>query len=129
MNNLYIKNLSKLLALALVLFLGACSSAEESFLDEVKEKTVQTTVETGDGSFEKPLGTFSADGKTFDASTSEGPIMTFLSATDKNVAIYSATFETGAVEMSFTTTDGKTGAISTTVNGTSTGKPVAITLN
>ena len=53
------KNSSKLLALGLVLFLGACSAAEGDFLKKVENKTMVDSTQSA-----LSFGTFSADGKS-----------------------------------------------------------------
>ena len=78
------KNSSKLLALGLILFLGACSLVDDKFLDKVKGKTAHvrgTNVE---------IGTFSSNGKRFDwvVSPAGDPTMIFIEASDENTAKY-----------------------------------------
>ena len=91
------KNSSKLLALGLVLFLGACSAAEGDFLAKVQGKTVAEMQQK-----------FSADGKTF----GEAPYaFKFTEATDENTGSYTLTVEGQTSTYTFTTTDGKTGTI------------------
>ena len=91
------KNSLQLLGLSLVLFLGACSTTEESFLDKVKGKTVYA-----DALFTDAGPSFSADGKTFQE------YYKFVSSSDGNTAIYSDTY---GVTYTIKTTDGKTGTI------------------
>ena len=117
------KNSSQLLALGLVLFLGACSTTEESFLDKVKGKTVY-----GDASFTDAGPSFSADGKTFQEHYK------FVSSSDGNTAIYEFINVIGPDEFKMvttvTTTDGKTGTMTITMNGESGGEePMPIWLN
>ena len=88
---------SKLLALGLVLFLGACSVAEGKFLDKVSGKTVVELAQK-----------FSADGKTFGTGAE---ILTFTEATDENTGIYSGKDGTDVYTYTFKTTDGKTGTV------------------
>ena len=121
------KNSLQLLALGLVLFLGACSNGEPNsdkdpvtptppvtpptietkFLDKIKGKTVYDHA-TSTSSANK-FGTFSADGQKFTwNSPGEGnPIMTFLKASDENNGEYIIDGNT----LVFTTIDGKTGSI------------------
>ena len=91
---------SKLLALGLVLFLGACSVAEGKFLDKVSGKTMS------DGTDD--MGKFSSDGKTFGTGADA---MTFTEATDENTGIYSGKDGTDVYTYTFKTTDGETGTV------------------
>ena len=97
---------SKLLALGLVLFLGACSVAEGKFLEKVSGKTMS------DGTDD--MGKFSSDGKTFGDATFA---ITFTEATDENTGIYSG--KDGGTPISYTikTTDGKTGTMTLKLDG------------
>ena len=96
------KNSLQLLALGLVLFLGACSVSPDAFLESVKGKTVYMgTDATG-----QENGTFSSDGKTFDGAK-------FVEMVDATTGSYTASGKDGDVTISSTmsihTTDGKTG--------------------
>ena len=103
------KNSSKLLALGLVLFLGACSAAEGDFLKKVEGKTAYSSETTqNDGT---KVGTFSSDGKTF---TFAGLSLKFDKATDDSTADYTISVAGQSATYVIKTTDGKTGNITTT---------------
>ena len=96
------KNSSKLLALGLVLFLGACSVSPDAFLESVKGKTVYMgTDATG-----QENGIFSADGKEIAGAK-------FVEMVDATTGSYTASGKDGVDTFSMTvsihTTDGKTG--------------------
>ena len=95
------KNSSKLLALGLVLFLGACSAAEGDFLKKVEGKTAYA-----DKDFASKIGAFSSDGKklTIEGAPEAG---VFSKAIDENSAEYTLT---GTI-LTLMTTDGKTGTM------------------
>ena len=97
------KNSSKLLALGLVLFLGACSAAEGDFLKKVEGKTADeaTTI---------AFGSFSSNGKEFSMDTGNDTVAKakFVKATDENTAEYSYQAST----LIITTVDGETGTAS-----------------
>ncbi len=103
------KNSSKLLALGLVLFLGACSlSAEdEGFLGKVKGKTAYSNATTQDDT--SKIGVFSADGKEFDPAI--GETVKFDGTTDANTAKYAVTVSGTELVYTITTADGKTGSV------------------
>ena len=97
------KNSLQLLALGLVLFLGACSvteTNEDKFLNKVKGKTAYNSKTTQDDT--TAMGTFSADGKDFDGSV-------FVNATDDNTGKYKGS---STVTYIIKTTDGITGTLS-----------------
>ena len=98
------KNTTQLLALGLILFLGACTATEGNFLDKIKGKTAyeQATYET-------KYGTFDADGKKFilNDATEGNPVLTFVKATDENNGEYK---DPDGSLITFTTSDGKTGS-------------------
>ena len=100
------KNSSKLLALGLVLFLGACSAAEGDFLKKVEGKTAYN-----DAAYTQEIFTFSSDGKS-SGDGENSPIFTFVEASDADTATY--TFSENGQKMTTTikTTDGKTGSMS-----------------
>jgi len=103
------RNSSKLLALGLVLFLGACSAAEGDFLKKVENKTAYLgTDATGDN-----MGTFSADGKTLGEGDGK---MTFVEASDDSTATYKGGDAAVKLEVvySFKTSDGKSGTMAVT---------------
>ena len=104
------RNSSKLLALGLVLFLGACSlSAEdEAFLGKVKGKTAYSSETTQDDSTK--IGAFNADGKEF-TPLSPRPAVTFDGTTDANTAKYAVTVSGTEYVYTITTADGKTGSV------------------
>ncbi len=104
------RNSSKLLALGLVLFLGACSlSAEDTaFLDKVKGKTAFDDATTQDDTTK--IGSFSKDGKEF-TPVSPGQKVTFDEATDANTAKYAVTVSGTEFVYTITTADGKTGSV------------------
>ena len=81
------KKSSKLLALGLILFLGACSLVDDKFLDKVKGKTANKVVIAPP---DEPIGTFSSNGKSFDwvVSPAGDPTMIFIEASDENTAKY-----------------------------------------
>lgn len=95
------KNSLQLLALGLVLFLGACSVSPDTFLAKVKGKTMVDSAESA-----ASYGTFSTDGKTI---TIEGSptAYTFKEVTDDNTGVY----EISDLEAIVTTSDGKTGIL------------------
>ena len=121
------KNSLQLLALGLVLFLGACSNgepngdkdpvtppivtpppAEVDFLKKIQGKTVYNNATTQN--LTTLVGTFNSDGKVF-VLTSPVSIYTFVKATDENTAIYETTKNETKTTLTFTTTDGKSGSI------------------
>ena len=104
------RNSSKLLALGLVLFLGACSlSAEdEGFLGKVKGKTAYGNATTQDDTTK--IGTFNSDGKEF-TPVSPGQKVTFDGTTDANTAKYAVTVSGTEYVYTITTADGKTGSV------------------
>ena len=99
------KKTTQLLALGLVLFLGACSVTEEKtedkFLDKVKGKTAYENA-----TYETKYGTFTADGKKFTLNDTDNPVLTFVKATDENNGEY--TLDT--VTLTITSSDGITGS-------------------
>ncbi len=101
------KNSSKLLALGLVLFLGACSAAEGDFLKKVEGKTAYSSETTQNDNTK--VGTFSSDGKTF---TFSGFSLKFDKATDDSTADYTASIAGQSVTYVIKTTDGKKANIS-----------------
>ena len=112
------RNSLKLLALGLVLFLEACSVSPDAFLENVKGKTVYETEEM---SAESKIGTFSADSKIFDREILD---LDFIKATSTDTAVYEISgykisgYEEGATFktiFTFTTTDGKTGKVTTSI--------------
>ena len=100
------RNSSKLLALGLVLFLGACSAAEGDFLKKVEGKTAYA-----DKDYASKIGAFSSDGKKFTPEGSVGQAVTFSKATDENTADYTVTISGTEYVYTITTTDGKTGSV------------------
>ena len=98
------KNSLQLLALGLVLFLGACSTTEGNFLDKIKGKTAYENATTQDNTTK--YGTFTADGKTFTFSDGSG-VLPFVKATDENTGEYAL----GTDTLTITTSDGTTGNI------------------
>ena len=101
------KNSLQLLALGLVLFLGACSvtekTTEDKFLDKIKDKTAYENATTQDNTTK--YGTFTADGKTFTFSDGSG-VLPFVKATDENTGEYAL----GTDTLTITTSDGITGS-------------------
>ena len=107
------KNSSKLLALGLVLFLGACSTTEDNFFQKVKNKTIsqEWTVIREDGSRGYDgytMGKFSTNGKLYYEGTFA---MTFSKAIDTNTAIYIGTFKEESYSLTVTTSNGFAGSI------------------
>ena len=92
------KNSLQLLALGLVLFLGACSTTEGDFLKKVEGKTMYY-----EASPATAVGAFSSDGKKL------ALVYNFVSASDENTATYAATFTAGKDTITIVTSDGKTG--------------------
>ena len=103
------KNSSKLLALGLVLFLGACSAAEGDFLKKVEGKTAYSSETTQD---ETTLtGTFSKDGKEFKYELFISITLKFDKVIDDSTATYTVTMLGQTATYAITTTDGKKGSI------------------
>ena len=102
------KNSSKLLALGLVLFLGACSAAEGDFLKKVEGKTAYALEAMTDVS---KIGSFSSNGKEFTPVIGEK--VTFSKADGENTADYTVTVSGTEYIYTITTTDGKTGSLKT----------------
>ena len=96
------KNSLQLLALGLVLFLGACSVSPDAFLESVKGKTMYTDV-----AMTEEFGVFSADGKDFAGAK-------FDKMLDDTTASYIQTSGTISTTASIQTTDGKKGTYSVT---------------
>lgn len=99
------KNLLQVLALGLVLFLGACSTAEGSFLKKVESKTAYSDKTMTEGS---KIGSFSSDGKEFTSEEYIGYKAIFKNAIDENTAEYSVTVSGKEYIYTLKTTDGKT---------------------
>ena len=97
------RNSSKLLALGLVLFLGACSlSAEDTaFLDRVKGKTAYV-----EATYDTKIGVFNSNGKEF-AVEGAPEAAVFSKTTDANTAEYTL----HGSPLTIMTTDGKTGTM------------------
>ena len=118
------KNSLQLLALGLVLFLGACSNGEPNgdkdtvtpptietkFLDKVANKTAYDNATTQDETTK--IGTFNANGKTFTFADPGNPVFTFVTATDENKGEYVLDTIPIPVLLTFTTSDGITGSTS-----------------
>ena len=98
------KNSLQLLALGLVLFLGACSTTEDNFVKKIEGKSVYT-----DEAMLHENGTFSSDGKKFTINEPSNPVMTLVEASDDNTAKYEGKDGSDTFTYTFTTTDGKTG--------------------
>ena len=99
------KNSSKLLALGLVLFLGACSATEGDFLKKVEGKTAYS-----DGAYTQEMFAFSSDGKSY-GDGENSPKFTFVEASDADTATYTFSEDGQNMTMTIKTTDGKTGSM------------------
>ena len=106
------KKTTQLLALGLVLFLGACSTTEKTtedkFLDKVKGKKITST-----GVHIIVRGEFSEDGRSLDLSQ-------FIEASDENTGKYQGKMDVNIV----TSTIKITGAKTLTITPTWSGQPV-----
>ena len=100
------KNTTQLLALGLILFLGACTATEGNFLDKIKGKTAYEDATTQDDTTK--IGIFSSDGRTF-TFPDDPDVLTFVKASDENNGEYKLSDGT---LLTFTTSDGKTGSTS-----------------
>ena len=102
------KNSLQLLALGLVLFLGACSVSPDAFLESVKGKTMYSAATMLPAN---EMGTVSADGKTFIG-------LKFVEMVDATTGSYTMSGKNGDDTISHTrsihTTDGKTGTLTHT---------------
>ena len=113
------KNVTQLLTLSLILFLGACSITEGRFSKKVQNKVVYINE-----ALAQDMGRFSTDGKEF--IPGDGEKVTLSKATDDNTATYEATITDNAgaditYVYTFTTTDGKTGTVTASINGEANG--------
>jgi len=102
-------NLSKLLVLSLVLFLGACSTTEDNFFKKVENKTVYN-----DANHTNLLGIFTSDGKKIEKKDADGILLskyTFEEVIDDNTGRYELIQDKKKYSYIIKTSDGVRGTI------------------
>ena len=102
-------NSSKLLALSLVFFLGACSTTKDKFLEKVANKTVYN-----DASLTDILGVFTGDGKKIEKKGADGTLLakyTFEEVIDDSTGRYELIQDKSKYSYFIKTSDGVTGTI------------------
>ena len=112
-------NLSKLSVLSLVLFLGACTTREDTFLKKVLNKTVYD-----DDALANSLGVFTSDGKKIEKKDIEGKLLlkyTFEEIIDGDTGRYELIQGKKKYSLLIKTLDGATGTIGLS-GGTETSK-------
>ncbi len=101
--------LSKLLILNLILFLGACSTAKDNFLEKVANKSVYNNSTLTD-----LLGTFSSDGEKIERTDPDGILIskyTFEEVIDANNGRYELIQDNQKFSYIIETFDGVSGTI------------------
>ena len=102
-------NLSKLLVLSLMLFLGACATREDNFLKKVMSKTVYD-----DDALANSLGVFTNDGKKIEKKDIDDKILltyTFEEVIDSDTARYELIQDRKKYSYLIKTSDGATGTL------------------
>lgn len=102
-------NFSKLLALSLVLFLGACSTTEDNFFKKVINKTIYDDVTQANS-----LGVFTSDGKKIEKRHTDETLLleyTFEEVIDDNTGRYELLQDKKKYSYIIKTSDGVTGTM------------------
>ncbi len=104
------KKSSLLLALGLVLFLGACSTMEEDFLNKVQGKTAYRAANQT-----LAIGTFSSNGKKL---INNADTFNYVKMIDDTTASYTSSIpaDKTTITYSIATSDGNTGTVSYTTH-------------